>query len=35
MGPLVGKEGENIDSNEADEKAENDRPQDEPNVPAI
>ena len=32
--PLVGQEGENIDSNEADEKAENDCPQDKPNVPA-
>ena len=29
----VGKKCENIDSNEADEKTENDRPQNEPNVP--
>ena len=35
VAPPVGNECEDIDSNEADEKAENDRPQDEPNVPAI
>ena len=30
---LVGHEGEDVNSDEADEKAEDDGPQDEPNVP--
>ena len=31
---LVGHEGEDVNSDEADEKAENDRPQDEAHIPA-
>ena len=32
--PLVGEEGEDVDSDETDKEAENDRPQDKPNIPS-
>ena len=34
VAPLVGEEGEDVDSDETDKEAENDRPQDEPNIPS-
>ena len=34
VAPLVGEEGEDVDSDETDKEAENDRPQDKPNIPS-